>query len=77
MNIQFEYFIYIKLKNNKNVNKIEKLNLIFVLFITNTKNNFSFIFFANVNSMINISNIYFDEIFNIDKTFQLFKQQRQ
>ena len=62
-------FINIKLKNNKNVCEIEKLNLIFELFISNAKNNFLFVVFANSNAIINVTNIDFDKMFNIYETF--------
>ena len=59
--IWFKYAINIKLKSNKNVDKINKHDLIFKYIISSAENDFSIIAFANSNAMIYIAYINFNE----------------
>ena len=66
--VRFKCAINIRLKNNKNVDKFEKHDLIFKLIILNAKCDFSFIVLANLNAMIRVAYINFNEFACFDKS---------
>lgn len=53
--------INVDLKNCQCINQVKKQDKIFKIFITSSKSSLSFIFFTNSDSMINISEINFQE----------------
>ena len=71
----FQHFIDIDLKDRRCVNKFKRHHLIFKMFITRTKRCFSFIVAFNANSIINILEIKFCELFKFIKTIQRFRYQ--
>ena len=67
--IRFKCAINIRLKSRKNVDKFEKHNLILKLIILSAKCDFSFIVLANLNAIIRVAYINFNEFACFDKLF--------
>ncbi len=66
--------IYIKLKSCKSIYQFKEHYLIFKLIIACMKSHFSFIILANLNAMINVANINFDEVSYMSKVIQRLRQ---
>ena len=59
-------YVNIILKNCENIYKFKWHNTIFIMFVSRTKHNFSFVVFFYLNHIINDNNVKFCEIFDFD-----------
>ena len=65
--------INIRLKDSRSIHKFKRYNLILELFVMNAKDRLLFVIFTNLNAIIRILNINFNEMSRINKALQRFK----